>query len=148
MDEIEQLHIGMTGSRNGISDFQLLAFREHLEAMPPWIEVFVHHGDCIGADEHIHNLVCDVGWQPVIHPPVKGELRAWCESDIILPEENYYDRNRNIVKVADEVWAFPDQEEYLRSGTWSTVRYAHRIQKKYTVVMPDILLTDYVPMLL
>ena len=48
----------------------------------------------------------------------------------------YLDRNRDIVDACEVLLATPDGPERLRSGTWSTVRYARKIGKPVEVRLP------------
>jgi hypothetical protein len=54
----------------------------------------------------------------------------------LLPEREYLQRNRDIVDATDVLLAAPDGPERVRSGTWSTVRYAYRAGRGVLLVMP------------
>ena len=47
----------------------------------------------------------------------------------------YLERNKNIVNAVDFIIAAPDGPEKVRSGTWSTVRYAKKVGTKGVVWM-------------
>ena len=75
-----------------------------------------------------------------IHPPDNPTKRAFCfvPGDVIYEPKPYLIRNRDIVDQTDLTVAAPFEfEEQLRSGTWSTIRYAARIVKPLIVVLPD-----------
>ena len=56
---------------------------------------------------------------------------SFCKGDIILKPKKYLDRNKSIVDKTDILIAFPStNEEVIRSGTWSTIRYAKNKGKK------------------
>ena len=47
------------------------------------------------------------------------------------PQKPYLERNRNIVDNTTMLVAFPNNnKELLKSGTWSTIRYAKKRNKK------------------
>lgn len=128
--------IGFTGTQEGMNTLQKALFVGVLARLCP--EVF-HHGDCIGADAEAHALVrkhapkCRIE----IHPPQDESKRAFCDGDKIWPSRPYLARNKNIVFCCDELVAAPrDRTEELRSGTWSTIRYARKALKRVHMVWP------------
>ena len=131
------MKIGMTGSRNGISNAAI----NTLTSLPFFnIDDVnqVHHGDCIGADTTFHNIVEKMNIEIVIHPPLDNKLRSYCKSINILKPKPYLQRNHNIVDASDILIAFPpSKEEVLRSGTWSTIRYARKNKKTIYIIFPD-----------
>lgn len=127
---------GFTGTQQGMNKRQRRKFREIIVALNP---TEFHHGDCIGADADAHSLVrkylpqCKI----IIHPPRDSRKRAFCEGDIVLPTKEYLDRNKDIVIASTTMLATPYEcEEQLRSGTWSTVRYARKLQRKLELILP------------
>lgn len=129
------MKLGMTGSRNGISE-------KAQETLKTFIKnsniIEVHHGDCIGADRQFHDIATEYKIKTVIQPPKISSMRAFCRGDIILQVKDYLERNRNIVDNTEILIAFPRcNKEELRSGTWSTIRYAHKKNKKVVIVYPD-----------
>ena len=99
-----------------------------------------HHGDCVGADEEFHTLVrLFFPTVPVlIHPPTVDTHRAFCEGGSILPAAPYLKRNRNIVDLSTWMIAVPgERTEQLRSGTWSTIRYARKEGKPMLIIYPN-----------
>ena len=87
----------------------------------------LHHGDCIGWDQQCHDICAAHGIKTVAHPPNDQRYRAGCAADVILPEKPYLERNKDIVRASGFLIAAPDGPERLRSGTWSTVRYAKNV---------------------
>jgi len=112
---------------------QLQTLRLVLEMIQP---DEAHHGDCIHADAQFHAICQHYGIKIVVHPPVNTAYRAWCDGPhtTILEPKPYIPRNHDIVDVGHLLIAGPHQPEYLRSGTWSTVRYARK-QKKQTIIL-------------
>lgn len=131
------IKIGMTGSRNGISEnaIKTLLFFLNKNQISE-----VHHGDCIGADSIFHNIIKDYNKsiKIFVHPPNKSILRAYCDGDFIHKEKSYLIRNKDIVQSSDMILAFPSsKQEVLRSGTWSTIRYTNKIGTKLMIIYPD-----------
>ncbi len=125
----------MTGSRDGMS-YEAKETLKHFISTNIIREV--HHGDCKGADKEFHDICQSNNIKIIIHPPSDNKARAYCVSEYILPEKQYLDRNRDIVNETDVLIAFPSSEiEELRSGTWSTIRYAKKINKKIILVYPN-----------
>lgn len=103
------------------------------------IETF-HHGDCKGADHEAHILIRALKPKVkiVVHPPNNRMLRAFCNGDIIRPENDYLTRDYNIVKASKKIIATPKQEEEIRrSGTWTTIRYSRKLKREISIIYPD-----------
>lgn len=127
----------MTGSRNGVSNAALKSFQEFLIENKKQI-IEGHHGDCVGADTIFHNELTKNNIQVVIHPPNVNSMRSFCKSENILRPKSYLERNKDIVNSSTILVAFPDSEhERVRSGTWSTVRYARKREKEIHIFLPD-----------
>jgi len=118
--------IGITGTRSGASDKQLVSLGHLMGSVivrEPTVEL--HHGDCVGVDIQAAVIASRVGIHTVCHPPVDESLRAFHESDTILPQLNHFARNRNIVEACDILIVIPYQDEWQpRGGTWYTHDYA------------------------
>ena len=125
--------LGFTGTQVGMTAVQYAECREVLL----YLKVTeLHHGDCIGADAHVHRLATELGLRRIIHPPENVAKRAWCTGDAVTEAKPYLARNRDIVDVTTALLATPQGPEELRSGTWSTVRYARRQTKPLVIVWP------------
>ena len=125
--------LGFTGTRKGMTPEQQASVRAIVGGFST-----VHHGDCIGADEEMHDIAIAFGQSVVVHPPADPKLRAWCRGDVVLPEKPYHDRNRDIVNAARYLLATPDSmKETTKGGTWYTVRYARQEGKDILIVWPD-----------
>lgn len=126
------MHVGFTGNQIGMMPEQLSIVRFHMQG--DWF----HHGDCIGSDAQAHALARRKGFQVHRHPPDKAIKRAFCDYDIDSPEKPYLERNRDIVFAADLMIAAPGEfTEQLRSGTWTTIRYARKAAVPLIIVYPD-----------
>ena len=129
--------IGFTGSQQGMNQDQMDAISFMIHTLMPSL---VHHGDCIGSDAIFHHMCVQAGIPIIIHPPTKSSKRAFCmDAYEVKKTQDYLVRNRNIVDACDILIAVPNTvEEKRRSGTWSTVRYAHKQGKEVYVVTPNI----------
>lgn len=127
--------LGFTGTQRGMTYEQQASVR-HLLHLFEWSSL--HHGDCIGADAQAHDLAVTKGIGTVIHPPDKDAKRAYKFSKDTRKPKPYLGRNRDIV---DECWflvAAPGEDiEVVRSGTWSTVRYARSLKRCVWVILPS-----------
>lgn len=124
--------VGFTGTRKGMSDLQ----KERLETLL-WAltscgaQVELHHGDCIGADEEADSIAQKCHAIIHIHPPRIASNRAYCPGDVMYAEKSYLARNKDIVDACSLLVAAPySNQEELRSGTWSTIRYARKTGKQ------------------
>jgi hypothetical protein len=133
---------GFTGTRKGMNKIQL----ENLDGF--YKNIFYqntiyrytikefHHGDCIGADDQAAEIFIKV--PHIIHPPSNPKYRAFREGHFILPERSYLERNCDIVDAADMLLAASGtNDEQVRSGTWSTIRYAKKVGKSIVIFYPD-----------
>lgn len=126
-------HAGFTGTQRGMNLRQMVALRLMLQTLLTDGCTNFHHGDCIGADAEAHTIANELGYVIEIHPPEDGKKRANMARfatvhPIIMHEcKPYLVRNHDIVDACAHMLAAPlETTEQLRSGTWSTVRYARR----------------------
>jgi hypothetical protein len=138
------LRIGFTGTREGLTERQLSAFRVRTEDLKQFAEL--HHGACVGADAGAVWLAWYTherwGWPKIIaHPsdlPGLTDPEAIAHSHVVLPAKPPLERNRDIVDDCDMLLACPKgMAEERRSGTWSTVRYARKAGKPIVLFWPD-----------
>ena len=121
---------GFTGTQIGMTVRQSAELARVL--MEEKVDEF-HHGDCIGADAQAHEIAYRQGIKIVIHPPTDPRKRAYCRKHdvIVLPEKPYLVRNHDIVDASNFLIAAPkNHHEELRSGTWATIRYARKQNKR------------------
>lgn len=127
--------IGFTGTSNGMTPNQKQRVSDLLQEFKPSL---VRHGDCVGADTEFHQIACSLNIKTCIHPPDNDSKRAFSQSNSILPVKPYLDRNKDIVDMSDMLIATPESvKEVIRSGTWSTVRYAKRVGREVIICNPD-----------
>lgn len=132
------MHIGFTGTREGMTAKQIAQVEKIVSHYVRTTRV-VHHGDCIGADTDFHHIVVSYGLPVIVHPPTNERHRAFNRTGKITerPPLGYLERNKAIVDEVALLIATPrTREPELRSGTWSTVRYAHRVGCSVTIVYP------------
>ena len=129
-------HLGVTGTQDGMTSDQVRRIESWSDTLIAHFE-YLHHGDCIGADEQMANLF-RLYMLIVSHPPIVRAKRAFTESDEIRPEKPYLERNRDIVNESFTLIAMPKgYYEIQRSGTWATIRYARQTHKRHVIVWPD-----------
>lgn len=138
------MRIGFTGTQDGMTRAQRAAVFDELPKATEDHEV--HHGCCVGADAEFHDLVEQ--WLPcriVGHPPLNTSKMAKLGCDDFMEPMEYLARNRQIVEHSQVLIAAPKGAEELRSGTWSTVRYARKRGVPVTIVWPDGAVTRETP---
>ena len=130
------MRLGFTGTQVGMTGPQALSTFDEVDALKPHE---VDHGLCIGSDAQFHEMIRSYSPSVLIvgHPPTNTSKMAECDCDRLWLPKPYLDRNRDIVDASDALLATPEGPEGLRSGTWSTVRYARKRGKPITIVWPD-----------
>ena len=127
--------VGFSGTRVGMTDAQKIAVDRLLS--DPRI-TYVVHGDCVGADAEFHKLARDNDLRVIVCPPTNDRLRAFCQGDYMNPPLGYLTRNQVIVKSSDYLVAAPkEMAEQEKGGTWYTVRFARKKNRKVVIVWPD-----------
>lgn len=143
---MEQRHIGFTGAREGMSDHQKSALTYFLSGIKK--PCFFHHGDCLGSDYTAHAIALKRGFQVVLHPPDNTKMRAFASGAFsTLPPKDYLERNGDIVRACDRLYATPsgEEKEQPRSGTWATIRLAARAKIPVTIIYPNGMYEDRFP---
>jgi thiamine pyrophosphate-dependent acetolactate synthase large subunit-like protein len=132
------MRIGVTGSRTPRTPVQLAAVRDFLESHAGAQRILeLHHGDCTGADEEVAEIARELGYRIISHPPIETKHRAFVPSYLELTPNGYHERNHDIVNSCDVLLVVPNGPEHLRSGTWSTARFARLIGREGTIIYPD-----------
>lgn len=137
------MRIGFTGTRKGMTSIQSqVVFDEMMlcNAGPHDEVTEAHHGCCIGADAQFDVMLAYMPKTCVVHghpPLITTAMAADLNCDVMHPPRDYLPRNRDIVDAVDTLFAAPSGEEELRSGTWSTVRYARKRGIHICVIMPN-----------
>lgn len=128
--------LSFTGSKNGRApQAQRDAIKRVIERLDPIRGV---HGDCVGRDEDFNDEM--LAFKASVHarPCDITSHRAFCHGLAVSHEpERPLDRNKKIVDDSDVLLAAPEGPEVVRSGTWSTIRYALKRGKHVIIVMPD-----------
>jgi hypothetical protein len=125
--------LGFTGTRHGMTEAQHAETKRRLVGAEK-----LHHGDCIGSDEQAHEIAGELGIYRISHPPKDSRLRAFCDAEEVREPKDYLPRDYDIVDESQELIATPSTfHEVLRSGTWTTIRYATQQGKPLTIIFPD-----------
>ena len=133
------MRVGFTGTKLGMTKAQQASLSNELDRFRGGE---FSHGDCIGADAEAHEIARRLGYPIFIYPPSDPSRRAFAAdlgfNGAIMPAQPYMVRNRAIVDASDVVIAAPNtMQEVVRSGTWSTVRYARKRGREIVLVFPD-----------
>ncbi len=143
-------NIGVTATREGLTGPQFKTIIEKLRyiAMTNDLDgVALHQGCCDGGDEQITIVAAAIGIPITAYPPTDKKFfskLAYELSSTVMKEGPYLERNGRIVDACDILIGAPKQKyEELRSGTWSTIRYARSLNKIMTIVWRDGGASDY-----
>lgn len=137
------MKIGFTGTRrlDQVSDERKQNLRECLAGIAGrsvYASVIdFHHGDCVGADAFAHEIALGLEMAITIHPPLNTKHRAFSQGYTFLrPPDEYLKRNRHIVDECETLIALPRDPKVhqIRSGTWSTIRYARSRRKRVLII--------------
>lgn len=140
------LHVGVTATRDGITNAQMRKLLAQLGDICDSNRVsarYFHHGDCIGGDVQSAGAARLLGYRIAGHPPDDPTYRAFFENDVTYPERPYLARDLDIVTIAAVMFGLPRGESELqRSGTWATLRYARAKAREVeafrgTAIYPD-----------
>lgn len=133
-------HVSFTATRKGLTVQQL---RTATKLLPDLTPTAVHHGCCRGGDTQLHYLVTKLF--PLIeihrHWPRDNRQTTACTSEtnplIDYAPKTFLDRDLDIAEAGSILVACPAEvTEVLRSGTWTTVRRAWRLQKPVILLWP------------
>lgn len=131
---IPTLSIGVTSTRNGMTEAQRVAVSQIVERSQAQV---AHHGDCIGGDSNFHDICRRMGLWIVGHPPTNPKYRAWCDVDDLRSEKDYLVRDEDIVRESTWMIAAPKNNKWIpHSGTWATVTITRRLEKPLALVFP------------
>ena len=128
-------HIAFTGHRKMVSSIRATSLVRRLVQFRKDGYEYLHHGDCLGMDAAVHRIAIQAGFCVFIHPPVSEKKRAFCQGGHVLSPFPYLERNHMMVDASDVLLAVPKTYvEVLRSGTWSTIRYARRRKVEVIII--------------
>jgi hypothetical protein len=131
------MDIGFTGTQDDLPLAQQQMLRHTFIMLHKLGIVTMHNGDCIGADFFVYNEWKHLRGKVVGHPPDIASKRAFCSFDAAYDPKSYLARNKDIVDCCDLLIAAPNSfKRKLRSGTWSTIRYAEKT-KPVLIIYPD-----------
>lgn len=137
--------VGFTGTSMGMTPEQKAQVKELLAKYKAEGATHFRHGLCIGADEQAAVIAKGLKYYVIAHPgfnprkPANTLFRSeFAKNDETLPEKPFILRDHDIVDEAEHMIAAPlTKEEQVRSGTWTTVRYARKKRKSMDIVYPD-----------
>lgn len=141
--------VGFTGTRQEITAEQTDEILDFVISRSP--HRFLH-GGAIGSDQLLHEMIlhqpASIATAIEIYPASQQRHRYWegqkhiafysGRDCIVHPPIPPLTRNRIIAERCDWLLACPaTSEEELRSGTWTTVRYARHAKKPISIVCPN-----------
>lgn len=147
--QTDAVHIGFTGTREGMTDPQLRTVRWLIDCVrrevinppgrgPYCADVIAHSGDCVGADAEFNLEAFNAGCYTFGHPPIDRSKRAWCRYDREVAPLEYHARNRAIVNASERMIAAPFEPfEMPSGGTWGTIRFAIETGVPLAIVLPS-----------
>jgi len=138
----EKVDFGFTGSQYALPQVQIDGLVRAMKSVAEGYkdhQIRWHHGDCINADETSHHIARELGFHIISHPPSDESKRAFTVADEVRDPKPYMERNEDIALESEQgVIAAPRQHfEVVRSGTWSTVRRARKLDRPVLFVWPD-----------
>ena len=140
------MHIGFTGTRQGMSLAQFDQLSLLLKTFIQEEKSSLHFGLCIGADCEAAEVAFELGYNIIAHPGYfpknpswRGSRGSFQHSHTILEEKPFLTRDQDIVNASSILIATPAQEtEQRRSGTWATIRYGRKKPDMTVIVInPD-----------
>ena len=128
------MKVGITGTREGATEYQLKELRSILAELKG---TEFHHGDCRGVDVQAAAIAQELGYKIICHPPVLKEEQGYFGGDEIREPAGYMKRDRTIVEETDVLLVCPKQMEWqLKGGTWYTHDYAVKLGKPLSIIWP------------
>lgn len=128
------MKIGVTGTREGATEYQLKELRSVLAELKG---TEFHHGDCRGVDIQAAAIARELGYKIVCHPPILTEEQGYFGGDEIREPAGYMKRDRTIVEETDVLLVCPKQMEWQqKGGTWYTHDYAVKLGKPLSIIWP------------
>lgn len=129
----EQIHIGYTGTRHGMSSPQATRVIHLLSAATNGLSTYVaHHGLCVGGDEQFHDI-CRASSRAYIvgHPGPDWPAGALCaritDCNEVLDPMPHMKRNASIVAASKVMIAAPYEDTpQPKGGTWRTIGMARK----------------------
>ena len=136
------MKIGITGTREGMSEYQVrevydILNRINTNCRTHDVKPSFHHGDCLGVDVEAAAIAKSLGYTINGHPPSASNMRGFFQSDFNCEPAGYLQRDRAIVDTCDFLLVVPLQMEWQpKGGTWYTHDYAAKKNKPLVVIFP------------
>jgi hypothetical protein len=129
--------LGFTGTQKGWTTEQAYSAEYAIECLRKDF-LWMNNEGCIGSDAQAAHLWQSKGGFIYLHPPILETKRAFIQAEQTGLPLSYLERNEIIISMSSCLLATPgEMTEQLRSGTWSTVRYARRSRISIVFVYPD-----------
>ena len=138
MKKNKPIHIGFTGTRMGMTNEQ----HNSLKRIFTGTNFILHNGQCEGADFQAYEMTKKFNQHIVLHPPKDKKYKFFNPErypfETVCKPKDYLKRNKDIVNDSEILIAVPkESNEVLRSGTWSTVRYARKKKGRVVIIYPS-----------
>jgi hypothetical protein len=133
------LVVGLTGTRGGMTLEQAATAAAWFAERHGQIRE-LHHGDCVGVDAEIHDMIREVDPRVWIvgHPPTDGKMRAGCECDQTRSPRASAECIRYVAGESAVVLALPARSrEQTSDPVWRAVAYTRNIRKRVDLILPD-----------
>ena len=132
------MSLAFTGTSGPMTTMQKTVLEDNIRGLR-YFYAFFSHGDCVSADAFAHAVALDAGYKIIIHPPLNTAKRAYCQGAVAWrAPKPYLERNKNIIDESRRLIAAPNtMTEVIRSGTWSTIRYAEKKGMHINIILPD-----------
>lgn len=128
------MKVGITGTREGATEYQLAELRKVLTELKG---TEFHHGDCNGVDVQAAAIARELGYKIICYPPKSTEEQGFFGGDIVHEPAGYLQRDRAIVDNCDVLLVVPKHMEWQpKGGTWYTHDYAKKTDKPYSIIWP------------
>ncbi|HUV85375.1 MAG TPA: hypothetical protein VMV86_06655 [Methanosarcinales archaeon] len=137
--------VGFTGTRNGMTEEQVLRLEYLLRHDLLQKSKRFNHGDCIGADRDAHKIADGIVKEIGLFPCTLTNQRAFCDgldnkSNVIEAQaaKHPLDRNLDIIASSDIMVGCPKgYKEERRGGTWHTIRNTRLAKKPLILIYPN-----------
>lgn len=143
---MDLVHVGFTGTQEGMTSAQMSGVLYFLGQYEAFIG---YHGLCVGADMQFDTIARTLpGFRGMVGFPAKG-----VGDKAITPDPSQFfeicdplpplSRNR-LIAAKDVLLATPKEDRMVvRSGTWTTVRYAIAKKTPVFIVLPSGLIVPW-----
>lgn len=133
-------HLAFTGTKKGVTPLQRLELHRTLLRFRDDGFLWMHNGDCVGADYEAANVWYGYNGKIMLHPPIKDNYRAdFTKAWIVCEPQDYLVRDKHMVECSELLVATPRgyNEERRGSGTWATIRHARKLRLRVLIIYPN-----------